>query len=219
MATVPPGQNDPLSAERRLSDVLNLRVVRGSLQNLETAERREFLLNPTELEEVYRTNWVKHRSPGLSHSRIQFGSGENAVIPLTLFYDQLMVNGTRTIPDLDPEELESGREYEVENHRKFLLSLCHPRRSQRIMAASPPPVLFSWPGMIRMRVRIEEIRFRHIMFKSGTPRPRIYVAEISMFEDPVDRIYSEDVRNQGTLRSSASSLRSRFWNNGQGSGG
>lgn len=190
-----------------LRDYLDVKLDRAYLTNLDSdnQETKTFLINPAELEESYPTNWVRHSSPGLSHEPLQYMGSKNAQIPISAIFDQFTVNqeapglslGTLAIRNQDVDIAT-----EVEDWRMFLMSLNTPRVEMTIGSASPPPVLFVWPGLIEMRVRITDLRFRHMMFYSGRPRTRVFVADFTMEEDVPDgrRLTSLSVRVGGTTR-------------------
>lgn len=191
---------------------------RGFFVDLSTQEKRSFLINPEKFTETYGAKWAKLDSPGLSHSHLQFVNGINTDIPLDLYYDQLIYTArnnsannasqaTSTLPQtITPDASEVT---DVETDRRFLASLVAARQSDQLISASPPPVLFVWPGLIQMRVRMEKVSFNHETFDaSGFPRARIFVAKVTITEEvpPGQRIYSSDVRKYGMIRPWATSL-------------
>lgn len=199
-----------------LTNILGKQPERGFLVNLNTGEVRSFLLNPETLTERYRANWATPQPFGLSHRRMHYTGGENTEIPLTVYYDQVIMDGrlnkTTILGPLREDQADDvGETFDtrtpltVDDWRRFLLSLIAPRKGQTISSASPPSVQFYWPDIIDMRVRITEIEFRHTLFKTGTSRARAFFANMRLIEDVGDeRIFSEDVRRQGTDRNWAS---------------
>ncbi len=195
-----------------LRDFLRVRIEKAFLQDLETGEFKTVAFNPAELQESYSANYARMASPGLSYQRLQFVGNENTRIPLNLYFDQVFLDEERRRP---VEGFRSPNRYayknphveavnDVEDWRRFLISMVMPRRAKKLSSASPPPILFSWPGMIAMRVRVMQLRFRHLMFSSKRPYPRIFVAEVALEEDAGGRVYSSDVRRVGTMRPWAS---------------
>ena len=89
---------------------------------------------------------------------------------------------------------------EAENFRRLLLEMIYPRRAQKLAAASPPPIMFYWPNMISMRVRVMRLSFQHKLFQVGSAAPRLYLARVELEEEAMDRIYSEDMARSGTFR-------------------
>ncbi len=163
-------------------------------------ETQDFLLNPEVLEEKYKGNWAQPQSFGLSHRRMHFTGNENAVIPLTVYFDQLILNerGTNDFAQAlgGDEALLTSDEW-----RLFLISLTYPRRGQTILSASPPRVLFVWPAIIDMEVRVTDLNIRHILFDTRTTGTRAFVATMNLVEDRRDkRIFSQDVRRRGTKK-------------------
>lgn len=195
-----------------LYDYLSPQMSRAFLLNLENNQKFEFLFNPDTLEENYEPKYTRHSSIGLSHERMQYVGNKNTKIPLEVVFDQLVYD-ERDIVDSIFDEIGGGPEVRpqnvVERRRRELLELIYPRKGSSLVSASPPPVLFHWPGMINMRVRITSLKFRHRMFAAVTLMPRIMVAQIELEEEPLERIYSEDALRNGTYRPWAGSSVSR----------
>lgn len=200
-----------VQTNRTLRDFLKVRVDKAFLQNLDTGETAEFLINPAELDEAYEAKYRRHGSLGLSHERLQFVGNTNVRFNLQVLYDQLVFDGRtqRTVAGQVTEVGRSSRHSDTPNEadkwRRFIQSLLYPRKAQKLPSASPPPVLFFWPNWISMRVRLMKASFRHQLFMSGTPRPRIYTATLVIEEEPMDRIFSEDIQRTGTNRPWAAS--------------
>lgn len=181
-----------------LIEVLGKRVERGYLHNLETGRTQEFLFNPQKLTETYGGSWVRHEVPGLSYQPLVWMGGLNATFPLTLVFDQATFTERNGGPNVNGVR-------GAESFRRFLISLTQGNQGQLIKATAPSPVLFYWPEMISMRVRVLTVSITHEMFEAGTPRPRYYVAEVEMEEDAQDRVYADDIINDGTLRAARAS--------------
>lgn len=180
-----------------LRDTIEARVEKAFLSNLATGTTVAFLINPAQLSEAYEALYARHASPGLSHRRLHYVGNPNATITMSAVYDQLILlerAGPGPVPRID-----------ARGYRRFLQSLLYPRRSESLNNASPPPVLFVWPGLISMRVRVIRLNFDHVMFQSGRPLPRIYTVEIELEEEPLERIFSSDVERSGTIRPWAAS--------------
>lgn len=198
---------------------MDARVEKAYFTDLETGESKSFLFNPAELEEVFAVNWNMFESPGMSHKVPQVVSCENLVWNFTAVFDQLVYERGKPrpaeigAPDNQPVDLRDGDggrgtirgPTEVEDWRNFILSLAAMRRPRsgglnRFAAASPAPVHFEWPGLVSTTVRIKGGNFKHTMFQAGTARARVYALTLSIFEDPADRIFADDVRSRGTIR-------------------
>lgn len=191
-----------------LQDLLKIPVVRGFLQDLEGGRNTPFLFNPAQFRESYKPVYARLTSPGLSHRRMQFSHMENAKIPLRLIFDQAVFNERKSSSSTAQGgalSVEQGPQNDTEGVRRRFLEMVYPRRSQRIRSAAPPPLLFYWPEMIAMRVRITNLQFGHILFTSGTPLPRIMTVDVDLEEEPMSRIYSEDQFRSGTFRPWAAS--------------
>lgn len=190
----------------RLRDVLSVNPERGYLQNLHTGTLFHFLFNPNTLKERYEARYKRHQSAGLSREQLHYLGNPNAKFPIQLVFDQLVFSQRKGINSR--AKLKDGNDSEpvndVDTWRRFLISLLYPRRAQSIKAASPPPVLFYWPNMISMQVRIMRAEIEHIQFEAKTTKPRIMIANVDIEEDAPKRIYSEDLITYGTNRPWAS---------------
>jgi len=192
----------------KIDQYLAVKVERGFLQNIESGLLIEFMFNPVQFEESYQAAYVRHKSPGLSHQPLHFVGNANTSIPLELIFDQLVFNerlgrnenAVQLPPSVWPQN-------DADAWRRNLIALILPRKNQRITHASPPPVFFYWPGFINMRVRVMTLKFRHVLFATGRPLPRILVASIQLEEEPLGRLYSEDMIRTGTFRSWGTSSR------------
>ena len=91
----------------------------------------------------------------------------------------------------------------MDDWRRFLLSLCYPSGAAgSIVDGGPPRVLFVWPELFSMTVVVSGLKIRHTRFArtGGTTR---YFATLTVEEIRDVRITSEDVRRQGTRRSTS----------------
>lgn len=188
-----------------LQDALNVKIVRGYLQNLDNGRSIEFLFNPLQFAESYRAQYASMDSPGLSHVPVHFVGLDNTKIPLTLMFDELVFLDRDSRNEKFSRSPARGAQNNVDLVRRKFLEIIYPRRARQIRAASPPAVNFYWPRMISMRCRVAALTFRHIQFFSGTPLPRIMAVDVELFEQPIDRIYSDEmVDGYGTFRPGAS---------------
>ena len=191
------------------TDILGKEPARAYLSNIGTGEIGYMMLNPDELRETHKANYHRRRSPGLSHQRLNYMDNDNVKLSFKAVFDEFvyMDRGIAT-----PGIGQATDITEVERSRRFLLSLINQNRGQRLPQAAPPAVLFVWPDFISMRVRLTNLEFVHQMFSTSlskgvsgngsvTPRTRILVANISLEETPLARIYSDDMALNGTLRS------------------
>ncbi len=199
------------ATSRLIESALGVKVEKGSLTNLDDAGQdasRPFLFNPTELEENYGGRWARLDIPGLSYQPLQYLGGQNPTFPLTLYVDQLAYEVQRPRGQRPIVETLTDTS-DAEEYRRFLVSLSASRPGETIAAHSPPPVLFTWPGMISMRVRVLTVRLRHLQFQSGSARARIYTADIMLEEDAQGRITNQDVLARGMFRPWAAGANAR----------
>jgi len=181
-------------------DFLGIRVDKGFFQNLDTGDIATFLFNPSQVEERHSPKYVFHGSLGLSSERMQFVGNKNDAFSMDLIFDQLVYDRQRAAGELG---IGAG---DVEIWRRTLKSYCYPRRSQGLGQASPPPILFHWPGLLNIRVRLTDLTLRHVQFKSGSGSPRIMIASVVLTEEPCGRLFSEDMMRLGAHRPWGSQL-------------
>lgn len=161
---------------------------RMSITNVNTVESLEAQFNPTELEEQLATNWTRQTVPGLSHQPLQFNYVENYKLTLELFID-----GHGSAAQLD----------QLLRARRFLMSLCYPRRgAQDVASGAPPRALFVWPRVISLTTVVTSFSCKWTQFNvEGTPVQ--LTAKVALEEIRDVRLVSEDVLASGTLRSGA----------------
>lgn len=158
---------------------------RMTLVNMRTQDERVVQFNPSELEEKLNVKWTRASVPGLSYEPLQYQGTGNHRVTLELYC----------------EAHDEDEKTAIRNFRNFILSLCYPSVSAAdVIGGAPPRVLFVWPGMFTFAAIIEgEVTFRHVRF-SGELESTRYTAIISLEEIRDVRLSSEEVLQQGTLR-------------------
>lgn len=167
-------------------EVASRAPARMSLANLATGEAIEAQFNPTELEEALEVNWARQVVPGLSHQPLQYVHTGNDKFTLELYFESLD-------PTADLAQLLHAR--------RFLQSLCYPRRgAQEVVGGTPPRVLFVWPTVVSLTTVIAALSFKYSRFNlAGTPTE--FTAKVTLEEIRDVRLVSEDVLANGTRRS------------------
>jgi len=167
----------------------NEKPLRMSLTQLSTARTVEALSNPPELEEVLKVNWEQPDVIGLPYKPQQYSNTDNHTLNFTLQFDAYQ-DGKNQLA-------------EMLYFRRFLLSLCYPRRgSADIIGGSPTRFLFLWPNFIALACTMQAMTIRHSRFdRDGNPT--VSAAELSIQNISDVRFTSEDVINSGTLRANA----------------
>ena len=113
---------------------------RMSIANVSTGESVDAQFNPTEFEEALEVNWARQTVPGLSHQPMQFVNTGNTKFTLELNFEA-------QDPTTDLEQ--------ILHARRFLLSLCYPRRGATTVAGGGPPrALFVWPTIVSLTCAI-----------------------------------------------------------------
>jgi hypothetical protein len=160
---------------------------RMSIANLSTGNSVDAQFNPTELEEALEVNWARQTVPGLSHQPLQFVNTNN-----TKFTFELNFEAQDPTTGLD----------QILHARRFLQSLCYPRRGAADVASGGPPrALFVWPTIASLTCVITALAFKYRRFNvAGTPVQ--FTVKVSLEEIRDVRLVSEDVLASGTQRSS-----------------
>jgi hypothetical protein len=167
-------------------EVAGQRPARMSIANVSTGGSIEAQFNPTEFEEALEVNWARQTVPGLSHQPLQFVNTGNVKFTLELHFEAQEPTG-------DLEQILSAR--------RFLQSLCYPRRgAQEVVGGGPPRALFVWPNVISLTCVVTGLSFKYERFNlAGTPVQ--FTAKASLEEVRDVRLLSEEVLADGTQRS------------------
>jgi Contractile injection system tube protein len=162
---------------------------RMSIANVSSGESVEAQFNPTEFEEALEVNWARQTVPGLSHQPLQFVNTGNAKFTLELNFEV-------QDPTTDLEQIHRAR--------RFLQSLCYPRRGAGdVIGGGPPRVLFIWPNVASLTCVINTLSFKYGRFNlDGTPVQ--FTAKVTLEEIRDVRLVSEDVLASGSQRSGVS---------------
>jgi len=169
-------------------EVAGQRPARMSIANVSSGESIEAQFNPTELDEALEVNWARQTVPGLSHQPLQFVNTGNLK-----FTFELQFEAQRATADVD-RNLQA---------RRFLQSLCYPRRgAANVIGGGPPRVLFVWPTFVSLTCVIASLSFKYSRFNlAGTPIQ--FSAKLALEEIRDVRLLSEEVLANGTQRSGA----------------
>lgn len=164
---------------------LNERPPRGVLRNVETGRALEFQYNPESIKEKLEAVYVDLAVLGLPHEPDMYDHTKSLAIgPLELNFDAMGIEGTT-----------------VHEKRLFLHSLMYPRRgADDVTGGGPPRVLFIWPNLYSIVCRVRSLEIEFLRFFNDM-RPALFKATITLVESRLVRLASEDVLNNGTLRS------------------
>jgi hypothetical protein len=167
-------------------EVASQRPARMSIANVSTGGSIEAQFNPTEFEEALEVNGARQTVPALSHQPLQFVNPGNVKFTLELHFEALE-------PTSDLEQILSAR--------RFLQSLCYPRRgAQEVVGGGPPRALFVWPNVISLTCVVTGLSFKYERFNlAGAPVQ--FTAKASLEEVRDVRLLSEEVLADGTQRS------------------
>ncbi len=161
--------------------------IRMSIRDLNTGELLEAQFNPTNLDESITVDWARLKPPGLSHEVLQYDHTENYKPgPLELVFDAL------------------GEGWSVDRigeARKFLLSVCYSKSgAQSVREGEATRVLLFWPNLMSLTCVLTSLKIKHSRFNLAG-QPTYFVATVALEEIRDARLFSEDVRNSGTVRS------------------
>ena len=169
-------------------DVAAQKPARMSIANIATGESIDAQFNPTDFEEALEVNWARQTVPGLSHQPLQFVNTGNAKFTLELNFEA-------QDPTADLEQIHLAR--------RFLQSLCYPRRgAEDVIGGGPPRALFVWPNVVSLTCVVTGLSFKYGRFNlEGAPIQ--FTAKVTLEEIRDVRLISEDVLADGSQRSGA----------------
>lgn len=144
----------------------------------------ETQFNPTEFTEGLQVNYQRQKIPGLSHEPLQYVNTTNVKFGMDLFFDAVT-----------QEQAERNL-----IARKFLHSVCYPRRPVGdLLIGGPPRLLFVWPSIISLTTVIMSLNLVYRQF-SATGVPIKFVASVALEEVRDMRLTQDDVITNGTFR-------------------
>lgn len=155
-------------------------------QDLRTLEILTAQYNPTEMEEALGVEWARLTPPGFSHQPLQYVGTQNLTYSFDLVFDAAVEGTTLN---------------EVMRARRFLMSLCYARRgAQNVREGQAPRFLFVWPTLVSLTAVISgALTFKHETFNVRAT-PTRFTVKMKLEEIRDVRLYSEDVRDEGTQR-------------------
>lgn len=165
--------------------------VRMTLANLRTGETQPVMANPDQIELAIDVGWNELVVPGQSHEPLQFQNVKNTSFPLDLYCSEYM---------------DQGKINSLDDHSRFLQSLCYPDYdANNVLEGAPPRILVIWPNVLSMTVVIRSlaIRYTHFSIEDGHPTRFTASAKVSEIRDV--RLSSADVRAQGFRRGQSAS--------------
>ena len=167
-------------------EVASQRPARMSIANTATGDVVDAQFNPAEFEEALEVNWARQTVPGLSHQPLQFVNTGNVKFTLELHFEVHDPSG-----DID----------QIHVARRFLQSLCYPRRgAEDVIGGGPPRALFIWPNVVSLTCVVTGLSFKYGRFNlEGTPIQ--FTAKVTLEEIRDVRLPSEDVLAGGSQRS------------------
>jgi len=167
--------------------------VRGFLVDLNSGAEFGFPMNPTTLQESIAVQWNEQRVVGMSHPVLQYvGTGSHNLPGVSFLCDRHMMSRER------------NRDVSVKDFlgfKRFLQSLTvPPRGTESVAGGAPPRVLFVWPEVVSLIVVVKSVSFQHERFTQDG-EPLRYVAQVTFSEIRDSRMTSEQLFNEGSIRS------------------
>jgi hypothetical protein len=167
-------------------------VAKAALVKTSTAEVLRFDFNPKQLNATVSANYAKVAALGGTGQRLHFGHTSNFSIPLTIYMDR------HALIARDPDNGEFLADTKMDDVQRYLLSCVFPvgRQNDPIRRA-PPRLLFLWPGIMELPVRMISENFSFTKFEHDL-KPWIYSVRIVMESDlSSTRITSDVIRIRG----------------------
>ena len=157
-------------------DVIRAELAHVMFINQETGEIQEFMINPTELRATLAVKW---RTPSpimrAPSGPLHYENTEPKEYQVRAWAD------SELFPDRD-----------IMDWMAFIESMCFPVQTGTVIA-DPPTVLFVWPGILAMSVKIVSLQHRFDEFRTDL-HPKSYAT------DMVLREYGDTIRFSGEER-------------------
>lgn len=168
----------------------------GSITNLDTAEIVEFYFNPKQLSIALQANYSKVAGIGSSSQRLHYNYTANIPVPIELFMDHQMI-AELFDPAIGLADIEQDITHILDDYRNFFMSLLYPvGRQDDPIRRSPPRVLFTWPDLAELYVRITQVAMQFTRFKDAGGAVQ-YRLPIQMETAHNERLTSGVVRKRG----------------------
>lgn len=165
--------------------------VRVTIANLRTGETQPVMTNPEQIELVIDVGWNELEVPGQSHVPLQFKNVSNTTFPLDLYCSEYM---------------DAGKLNSLDDHSRFLQSLCYPDYdANNVLEGAPPRILVIWPNVLSMTVVIRSLGIKYTHFSIEDGHPTRFTAAVKVSEIRDVRLSSADVRAQGFRRGQSAS--------------
>lgn len=179
-----------LSEANANQSAVGQKPLRMSIRDLNTTEVQEVQFNPTDLEEAISVEWARLKVPGLSHEILQYDHTGNLKIgPIVLTFDALG---------------EGWSVDRLDDMRRFFHSVCYSKKgAQSVREGEATRVLLFWPNFMSLTCVLTSLKIKHTRFNVQS-RPTYYTATVALEEIRDVRLFSEDVRTSGTVRSANS---------------
>lgn len=155
-----------------------------TLGNLFSNDIMEAQFNPEQLERTVSVAYARLAVIGHSHEVLQYSFRKNESLSFELCFDSLCGAGSKIEAANQLDAMTAGS-----------------REAQDIASGGPPDVLFLWPGVLKMRVRIIDLKYKYKRFawaKGG--QPTWWSVQVNVEEARTTRLYAEDIRRNGLMR-------------------
>lgn len=163
---------------------------RVTLTDVDTNEFITAQFNPDEVKEKVSVVFSRMKVLGQGGQERHYEGTENMQIDMEFGFDALSNNGTGRL-DM------SGAEG-IEDARRFLLSLCYPRKQPSgIDDGGSANILFVWPKLYTLIAQIMSIEITHKQFASSGASV-LFAAKITFEVTFNKQLTREDVRTYGT---------------------
>lgn len=147
-----------------------------SFVNLDTLEERPTLFNPEQFSQSINVDWKSFQVVGLGYEPVMYSHTGNHEFSLTLPWRVTTV----------------AERYRFREFVRFIKSCCYPEQP----GASPPDVLFVWPGVVSVPVKIRTYSQTDILFNKQAEATRTDIA-LTMFWVRRQALLAGEMRQYG----------------------
>lgn len=169
------------------------------LVHLPTGDTMSAQFNPQEITEKLEAVWTEPEIEGSQAQPLVYRFTRNHDVSIELGYDE---QSGRDILSGGPNL--GGANLSIQRARNWLLALLYRQAGDvAITGGAPGRVLFVWPSMFAIKVRIMMVECTHKLFAEDDLRQTVYTAKLTFKIDSLIPPTYESVLAQGTQRDDA----------------
>jgi hypothetical protein len=174
-----------------MEGVLGVDPLSAYLTNMTTNEKKEFQINPEDLQKNVGAKWSRPNILGMGNSPLEFEATDTITWEFTLAVNADMMQRKGKVSRASALAF-------VRDYRAFLDSLVFPVASEfpGWVGGTPPRVRFVWPGVVSTVCRVTSLKHKLELFQH-TLDERHGSVQVSISVDPKFLYWSHNIRTLG----------------------